>query len=81
MSRRSDARVIKQPLPLMTTPSHLLCHKRRGRAGINIAKNDTRVKQIISETKGKAATIAAVQPICFLLELTESLSIALAVRS
>jgi hypothetical protein len=31
-------------------------------AGINIANNDTRVKQIISETKGKAATIAAVQP-------------------
>jgi hypothetical protein len=62
MSLRSDARLIKQPLPLMTTPSHLLCHKRRGRAGINIAKNDTRVKQIISETKGKAATIAGVQP-------------------
>ena len=49
--------------------------------GIKIAKNDTRLKQIISETKGKAATIAAVQPTLLVGADGESLSIALAVRS
>ena len=62
MSLRSDARVIKQPtLDDDNTFIYYAINDVEEQAD-NIAKNDTRVKQIISETKGKAATIAAVQP-------------------
>jgi hypothetical protein len=61
MSLRSDARVIKQPtLDDDNTFIYYAINDVEEQAD-NIAKNDTRVKQIISETKGKAATIAAVQ--------------------
>jgi hypothetical protein len=62
MSLRSDARLIKQPtLDDDNTFIYYAINDVEEQAD-NIAKNDTRVKQIISETKGKAATIVAVQP-------------------
>jgi hypothetical protein len=61
MSLRSDARVIKQPTLDENTFIYYAINDMEEQAD-NIAKNDTRVKQIISETKGKAVTIAVVQP-------------------
>jgi plastocyanin len=60
ISIKTDLRVIKTPSPGDNTFVYALNDV--AEQALHIAQNDTRVKQIIEEQKGKAVTIAAVQP-------------------
>jgi hypothetical protein len=59
-SLKNDLRVIKTPNP--GDNMFIYAINRIAEQGLHIAKNDTRVKQIIGGQKGRALTIATVQP-------------------
>jgi plastocyanin len=63
---KTDFRVLKTPSPGNNTYIYALNDV--AEEALRIAQNDERVKQIISEQKGKALTIAAVQPTVILDE-------------
>jgi plastocyanin len=60
MTLNSDVKIIKEP----TTGDNTFIYAINDAAeeAYNIAQNDSQVKQIIDDTKGKAVTIAAIQP-------------------
>ena len=60
-SMRNDLRVIKTPTPGDNTFIYAI--NQVAARGLQVAENDTAVKQIIDGQKGRALTIAAVQPI------------------
>src|SRR6478736_2464609 len=59
-SLRNDLRVIKTPTS--GDNAFIYAINQVAERGLRIAQNDTTVKQIIGEQKGRALTIAAVQP-------------------
>ena len=59
-SLRNDLRVIKTPTPGDNTFIYAI--NQVAERGLRIAQNDTTVKQIIAEQKGRALTIASIQP-------------------
>ncbi|HZC20099.1 MAG TPA: hypothetical protein VE223_00490 [Nitrososphaeraceae archaeon] len=60
-SLRNAPRVIKTPTPGDNTFIYVI--NQVAERGLQVAENDTAVKQIMSGQKGRALTIAAVQPI------------------
>jgi plastocyanin len=60
MSIKNDLRVLKTPTP--GDNNFVYAINQVAARGLDIAQNDTTVKQIISGQKGRALTIAAVQP-------------------
>ena len=60
-SLRNAPRVIKTPTPGDNTFIYAI--NQVAERGLQVAENDTAVKQIMSEQKGRVLTIAAVQPI------------------
>lgn len=60
LTLNSQVKVIKEPTPGDNT--FIYAVNDAAEEAYNIAKNDAQVKQIIDGTKGKAVTIAAVQP-------------------
>jgi plastocyanin len=60
MTLSSEIMVIKEPTPDDNTYIYVI--NDAAKEALYIALNDTRVQQIIGQTKGKAVTIAAVQP-------------------
>src|SRR6185437_7965348 len=60
-SLKNDLRVIKTPTP--GDNSFVYAINQVAARGLQVAENDTAVKQIIDGQKGRALTIAAVQPI------------------
>jgi plastocyanin len=59
-SLRNDLRVIKTPTPGDNTFIYAI--NQVAARGLRIAQNDTMVRQIIAEQKGRALTIASIQP-------------------
>ena len=59
-SLRNDLRVIKTPTPGDNTFIYAI--NQVAERGLRIAQNDTMVRQIIAEQKGRALTIASIQP-------------------
>jgi len=59
-SLRNDLRVIKTPTPGDNTFIYTI--NQVAERGLRIAQNDTMVMQIIAEQKGRALTIASIQP-------------------
>jgi plastocyanin len=59
-SLRNDLRVIKTPTPGDNTFIYAI--NQVAERGLHIAQNDTMVRQIIAEQKGRALTIASIQP-------------------
>src|SRR5256714_2850213 len=59
-SLRNDLRVIKMPTPGDNTFIYAI--NQVAERGLCIAQNDTMVRQIIAEQKGRALTIASIQP-------------------
>jgi plastocyanin len=59
-SLKNDLRVLKTPTP--RDNSFVYAINQVAARGLDIAQNDTTVKQIIGEQKGRALTMAAVQP-------------------
>jgi hypothetical protein len=60
ISLKTNLKVIKTPTPGDNTFIYAL--NPLAEEALHIAQNDTKVKQIINEQKGKAITIAAIQP-------------------
>jgi plastocyanin len=60
MSLKNDLRVLKTPTP--GDNSFIYTINQVAAGGLRIAQNDTTVKQIIGGQKGRALTIAAIQP-------------------
>jgi plastocyanin len=60
MSLKNDLRVLKTPTP--GDNSFIYAINQVAAGGLRIAQNDTTVKQIIGGQKGRALTIAAIQP-------------------
>lgn len=60
ISLKTNLKVIKTPTPGDNTFIYAL--NPLAEEALHIAQNDTKVKQIINEQKGKAVTIAAIQP-------------------
>jgi plastocyanin len=60
ISLKTNLKVIKTPTPRDNTFIYTL--NPLAEEALHIAQNDTKVKQIINEQKGKAITIAAIQP-------------------
>jgi plastocyanin len=59
-SIKNDLRVIKTPTPGDNTLAYTI--NRAAAKGVQVAQNDTAVKQILTGQKGRALTIAGVQP-------------------
>src|ERR671932_2299756 len=59
-SIKNDVRVIKTPTPGDNTLAYTI--NRAAAKGVQVAQNDTAVKQILTGQKGRALTIAGVQP-------------------
>src|SRR6188474_2800021 len=60
MSLKNDLRVLKTPT--QGDNSFIYAINQVAARGLDIAQNDTTVKQIIGGQKGRALTIAAIQP-------------------
>lgn len=60
MTLSSELKIIREPTPDDNT--FIYAVNDAAEEALHIAQSDTRVQQIIAETKGKAVTIAAVQP-------------------
>lgn len=60
ISLKTNLKVIKTPTPRDNTFIYVL--NPVAEEALNIAQNDTKIRQIINEQKGKAVTIAAIQP-------------------